>query len=198
MPFDEFLRTRLFEPLGMKDTAFYVPKEKLSRLALVHNESTGRRARRSTRTVRIRQSFRSGRPAAAGCSRRRWTTRASARCCSTAGSSNGVRILAPRTVEMMRTNHVNPEALKTMAPGDRLGPGLPGGHGCRRGRRARSRTARSTGSASPAPGSGSIRSRTSRSSACCRTRTSAPRARSTRCRETSSIRPSWTDAGISD
>jgi CubicO group peptidase (beta-lactamase class C family) len=33
------------------------------------------------------------------------------------GQFNGVRLLAPRTVEMMRTNHVNPEPLKTMAPG---------------------------------------------------------------------------------
>src|SRR5215203_233631 len=41
MKFDEFLRTRLFEPLGMKDTAFYVPQEKLSRLALVHNDAQG-------------------------------------------------------------------------------------------------------------------------------------------------------------
>src|SRR4029079_11050034 len=34
--FADFLRTRLFEPLGMKDTAFYVPAEKMSRLAQVH------------------------------------------------------------------------------------------------------------------------------------------------------------------
>ena len=27
--FPEFLRTRIFEPLGMVDTAFYVPAEKL-------------------------------------------------------------------------------------------------------------------------------------------------------------------------
>ena len=33
------------------------------------------------------------------------------------GQLNGVRLLAPRTVEMMRTNHVNPEPLKTMPPG---------------------------------------------------------------------------------
>jgi CubicO group peptidase (beta-lactamase class C family) len=33
------------------------------------------------------------------------------------GQFNGVRLLAPRTVEMMRTNHVNPEPLKTMTPG---------------------------------------------------------------------------------
>src|SRR5262249_9506376 len=32
-PFAEFARTRIFEPLGMKDTAFYVPNEKLSRFS---------------------------------------------------------------------------------------------------------------------------------------------------------------------
>ncbi len=32
MPFDEFLRERLFEPLGMFDTSFFVPPEKLHRL----------------------------------------------------------------------------------------------------------------------------------------------------------------------
>ena len=34
--FGDFLRTSIFEPLGMKDTGFYLPKEKLSRLAQVH------------------------------------------------------------------------------------------------------------------------------------------------------------------
>src|SRR5271167_849839 len=38
-PFAEFARTRIFEPLGMKDTAFYVPKEKLPRFAQVHTGS---------------------------------------------------------------------------------------------------------------------------------------------------------------
>ena len=33
------------------------------------------------------------------------------------GQFGGVRLLAPRTVEMMRTNHVNPDPLKTMGPG---------------------------------------------------------------------------------
>ena len=37
-PFAEFLKTRLFDPLGMKDTAFYVPKEKLGRLARLHRD----------------------------------------------------------------------------------------------------------------------------------------------------------------
>ncbi|HTV90492.1 MAG TPA: serine hydrolase domain-containing protein [Stellaceae bacterium] len=33
MSFGEFLRTRLFEPLGMNDTAFYVPSDRLERFA---------------------------------------------------------------------------------------------------------------------------------------------------------------------
>jgi CubicO group peptidase (beta-lactamase class C family) len=35
MPFDVFLRTRLFEPLGMDDTWFYLPENKASRLVSV-------------------------------------------------------------------------------------------------------------------------------------------------------------------
>lgn len=35
MPFDVFLRTRLFEPLGMNDTWFYLPDDKASRLVSV-------------------------------------------------------------------------------------------------------------------------------------------------------------------
>jgi CubicO group peptidase (beta-lactamase class C family) len=35
-PFDEFLRTRIFDPLGMKDTYFYPPDNKQDRLATVY------------------------------------------------------------------------------------------------------------------------------------------------------------------
>ncbi len=38
MPFDEFLRTRLFDPLGMDDTWFYLPKEKANRLVSVQRK----------------------------------------------------------------------------------------------------------------------------------------------------------------
>lgn len=37
MKFGEFLEKELFEPLGMKDTAFWVPQEKQSRLARVYS-----------------------------------------------------------------------------------------------------------------------------------------------------------------
>jgi CubicO group peptidase (beta-lactamase class C family) len=35
--FPDFLRTRIFEPLGMPDTAFFVPQEKLSRVATIYS-----------------------------------------------------------------------------------------------------------------------------------------------------------------
>jgi len=36
MPFDEFLRTHIFEPLGMKDTYFFIPDNKMDRLAAAY------------------------------------------------------------------------------------------------------------------------------------------------------------------
>ncbi|NNE71343.1 MAG: beta-lactamase family protein [Rhodothermales bacterium] len=38
MPFDEFLRVRLFEPLGMSDTAFYLPANQADRLVAVQQK----------------------------------------------------------------------------------------------------------------------------------------------------------------
>ena len=39
VPFDRFLRERLFDPLGMEDTWFYLPEEKISRLVPVQEKS---------------------------------------------------------------------------------------------------------------------------------------------------------------
>jgi CubicO group peptidase (beta-lactamase class C family) len=39
MPLDEFFKRRIFEPLGMVDTDFFVPPEKLSRLATLYTPS---------------------------------------------------------------------------------------------------------------------------------------------------------------
>ena len=42
MPLDVFLRTRLFEPLGMNDTWFYLPEEKAKRLVSVQRPDNGK------------------------------------------------------------------------------------------------------------------------------------------------------------
>ena len=115
MSFADFLRTRVFEPLGMKDTAFYVPKDKLSRLALVHNGSPNGLVVDENRPdpMVVPQG-------ASGGGGLFSTAMDYARFCEMmlgGGQLGGVRLIAPRTVEMMRINYVNPEALKTMPPG---------------------------------------------------------------------------------
>ncbi|WP_315824950.1 serine hydrolase domain-containing protein [Paraflavitalea speifideaquila] len=40
MSLDVFLRKRIFDPLGMKDTWFYLPKEKYNRLAMLYTDDT--------------------------------------------------------------------------------------------------------------------------------------------------------------
>lgn len=42
MPFDKFLRERLFDPLGMEDTWFYLPDSKADRLVAVQMEEDGK------------------------------------------------------------------------------------------------------------------------------------------------------------
>jgi CubicO group peptidase (beta-lactamase class C family) len=113
--FADFARTRIFEPLGMKDTAFYVPKDKLARFSEVH---TGAGASLAIDANRPDATMVPLGPSGGG---GLYSTATDyARFCEMLlqhGQLNGVRLLAPRTVEMMRTNHVNPDPLKTMQQG---------------------------------------------------------------------------------
>jgi CubicO group peptidase (beta-lactamase class C family) len=114
-PFAEFARTRIFEPLAMKDTAFYVPKDKMPRFSEVHR---GSGAALSVDANRPDPTMAPLGPSGGG---GLYSTASDyARFCEMllqGGQLNGVRLLAPRTVEMMRTNHVNPDPLKTMPQG---------------------------------------------------------------------------------
>jgi CubicO group peptidase (beta-lactamase class C family) len=46
VPFDEFLRERIFDPLEMEDTGFFIPEEKVGRLAAVYEREKGGAIRR--------------------------------------------------------------------------------------------------------------------------------------------------------
>ena len=112
MPLDEFIRTRITGPLGMKDTYFFLPPTQRDRLAAVYASSGQRRhdrtrarrrdaGRATTSTDRAAAS-----PAAPGLLS---TARDYARFLEmirNGGALDGVRILAPRTVELMTTNQV--------------------------------------------------------------------------------------------
>jgi CubicO group peptidase (beta-lactamase class C family) len=47
-PLNQFFEERIFRPLGMKDTAFFVPEEKWSRLATLYAPKKGGGVERST------------------------------------------------------------------------------------------------------------------------------------------------------
>lgn len=118
-PFDEFLQERIFAPLGMVDTAFYVPLDKLDRLALIHGEG-------EDGGLTVQQNGDPTQPPAgpSGGGGLYSTTLDYMRFSQmvlNGGALDGVRLLAPRSVEMMRTNHLQEQALSTMAPGSGFG-----------------------------------------------------------------------------
>ena len=63
---DDFFRTRIFEPLGMKDTYFYLPKAKYSRLAVLYTEDSTKHIIKALDHLNINGDFDSNYPAAEG------------------------------------------------------------------------------------------------------------------------------------
>ncbi len=122
MSFAQFLETRLFTPLGMKDTAFYVPAAKTGRLARMHREDESGALfpsdRESDPTVVPKGAFGGHGLFSTATDYARF-----AQMLLDGGELGGTRILAPRTAEMFRTNHVLAEPLKTMRQGQGWGLG---------------------------------------------------------------------------
>ena len=109
MRFGEFLSKRIFEPLDMKDTAFYVEQNKRERLAKVYRETADGLAEETgchlgiQNKMELSPAFESG--GAGLCS----TIDDYARFAQMLlghGTYRGVEILSPRTVEYMTTAHI--------------------------------------------------------------------------------------------
>jgi CubicO group peptidase (beta-lactamase class C family) len=120
MRFGEFLQKRLFGPLGMADTGFYVSEDKKARLAPVYafDRATGRFAevKNSSNPIALPlvpptapPRFDSG---GAGLFSTLIDYARFAQMLGNGGELDGVRILAPATVEMMRTNMISRKALE--------------------------------------------------------------------------------------
>ena len=57
MSFDVFLKKRIFDPLGMKDTWFYLPADKQNRLAALYTEDDSKHIKKAPETMDISGAF---------------------------------------------------------------------------------------------------------------------------------------------
>jgi CubicO group peptidase (beta-lactamase class C family) len=103
MSYGEFLRTRLFEPLGMKDTCFYPSDDRRARLVTLYQKSPNGLVRAANQ-----DGFSSRTYEGAGGSL--MSTAEDylqlAQMLLNGGTLNGKRFLSPRTVALMASNHV--------------------------------------------------------------------------------------------
>ena len=104
-PIETFLSDRIFEPLGMRDTHFTVPREKSSRLAkaLPNDPLTGDPQQTRDQTVPLGINCGSGCLASTASD-----YLAFAQMLLNRGELNGERILSPQTVDYMTANHIAP------------------------------------------------------------------------------------------
>lgn len=116
-PFDEFLRQRLFEPLGMADTDFYVPPEKANRLATVYNnekEGELRPVDRAESSPYItKRRYLSGSAGLVSTPQDYWRL---GQMLLNKGRWAGEQLLRPETVEYMTQNQLPPELLPYALP----------------------------------------------------------------------------------
>jgi CubicO group peptidase (beta-lactamase class C family) len=111
-PLDDFFRTRIFEPLGMKDTYFYPPADKLNRLAAAYGYFDGKGLTRTPEgpvtegllTYSADYPYRGPKKLFAGGAGLVSTAGDYARFCQMMlddGKANGKRLLSRKTVELM-------------------------------------------------------------------------------------------------
>ncbi len=120
LPLDEFFKARIYTPLGMKDSGFSVPAEKLDRLAepSTHPE-TG--APERVMDVTKPPKYVSGGGGSVS------TTTDYLRFCRmmlNGGELDGMRLLGRKTVELMTSDHLGPVTGPSFIPGAGFGFGL--------------------------------------------------------------------------
>lgn len=114
MTLDEFFRKRIFELLGMKDTHFYLPKEKCSRLANLYLVDSTGKLTRSPGWFTVGSDTLRDYPASAGSYYAGGAGLSSTimdyafflQMLLNGGEYNGKRILGRNTVRMMTTNQI--------------------------------------------------------------------------------------------
>ena len=111
MPLDQFFKTRIFDPLGMRDTYFALPADRRDRLVALHQETDGKLAATHEANGGLLHPDFPLRPLTyfSGGGGLSSTTADYARFLQlflNGGALDGVRLLGRKTVELMLTNQV--------------------------------------------------------------------------------------------
>ena len=119
-PFDQYLQDNILDPLGMEDTSFYVAEENLDRLATVYGASTNGKIApldnpMVNRQLRPHTLFSGG----GGLVSTGADYMHFCQMLLNGGVFGDQRLLAPKTVEMMRSNHLTDD-LKPFAVGQSM------------------------------------------------------------------------------
>jgi CubicO group peptidase (beta-lactamase class C family) len=123
---DEFFRKRIFEPLGMKDTHFYLPQSKLTRFAAMYQPDANNKiklveaATRQSRWVREPHVYF---PGAGGLVSTVADYVRFHQMMLNGGELNGMRLLGRKTVELMTANHIGELPVWLTGPGYGFGLG---------------------------------------------------------------------------
>ena len=129
MTLGEFFEEKIFKPLGMEDTAFTVTPEKVDRLATLYGKTDGQASHAcplelidvATGGDYFNTRLESG---GAGLVSTAADYVRFAQLVLNKGELDGVRLLGPRTVELMAANHLPPALLPTMAAQEMSGFGF--------------------------------------------------------------------------
>jgi CubicO group peptidase (beta-lactamase class C family) len=105
MPFEAFLQTRLFGPLGMVDTAFSVPPEKVDRFAALYSSTKGSGLERVGKKADANGEFTFFPSGGGGLVSTAADYMRFSQMLLNGGELDGVRILGKKTVELMRYPH---------------------------------------------------------------------------------------------
>jgi CubicO group peptidase (beta-lactamase class C family) len=124
MSFEQFLKVRLFDPLGMNDTFFNVPEKDAGRMAVVYRRTPNGLEKPATPLVIGTRVYFSG---AGGLTSTAGDFYRFAQMLCNGGQLNGKRILSPWTVDLMLSNQVGDLFLGQIGrPSKGVGFGLGG------------------------------------------------------------------------
>ncbi len=121
-PLNEFLQERIFEPLGMHDTHYYVPQDKANRVAAVYRPAAdgGSELQRAPE-VEVPSNYFRG---AAGLNGTSSDYFRFAQMIANGGELDGVRLLGRMTVDLMISNHTGDKNVYVRGPGYGFGLGV--------------------------------------------------------------------------